>query len=670
MMKYPDSRKENLVEDKFGVTVTDNYRWMEDETNEYLSNWVDEQNSITQSYLNQIPLRDELKETLNTLHNFNEYNQVRVIGNYIVSEYKEGLSPQNVFYIQKGKEGKKEVLLDPNTLSDDGTVAITLNGHSKDNRYLSYLQAAAGSDWHVIKVIDLETKEVLKDQLEWIKGTYVSWQGQGFYYSAFDAPKTDKVLTDQNTGMKVFYHVLGTDQKSDELIYSDEEHPRRYHGIFTSVNEKALILTSRQGTSGSEVLIKAQGEDAFDVVFPGFNSSQQYFGSKDNLGYFLSDEDAIHKTIISVDLTTLEKKIVLAPSEYPISSCYIIKDKLFVNYLKDVTSFVSVFDLNGVFEQTLELPGLGTSFAFTSSDQLEEVFYGFTSFSKPTTFYQYDLNTKISKEFATSQMTYDTDAYVTEQIFSKSNDGTMIPSFVTYKKGLVMNGNNPTLLYAYGGFNVSLTPFFNPSTLCFLEKGGIYVVANLRGGDEYGEAWHKAGMLLNKQNVFDDFISVAEDLIERKYTSKEKLAISGGSNGGLLIGAVVNQRPDLFAVSLPAVGVMDMLRYHKFTIGWGWAVEYGNPDEEVHFNNLIKYSPLHNIEKKDYPATMVFTADHDDRVVPAHSFKYTARLQELNTSHHPVLIRVDKKSGHGAGKSIDKWIQEDADKYAFILNNM
>lgn len=670
MIKYPNSRKEYLVENIFGKQVEDSYRWMEDESHKDLSEWIDSQNALTQSHLQSIGDRDQIKARLKELNDFSKYENIRVIGEYIIYQYNDGLQNQSVYYIQKGLEGHAQILIDPNTLSEDGTVAIDLGGHSKDNRYLAYLQAAAGSDWHIIRIIDLETLELLEDQLEWVKFTFTSWRKDGFYYSAFDAPEKGKVLSEKNTDMKVFYHKLGQDQSEDQEIYADPDHPLRYHTIFSTDNQEDLVLASRAGTYGSEIKIYSEKDQAFKCVFEGFASKQNYVGSKDDLAYFISDEEAANKKIVAVNTKTLDVETLIDESDSNIEEAYIIKDHLILVCLEDVKALIKIYTLEGNFKAYLELPGIGTPSAFTSSEVFDEIFFTFTSYIQPNTLYSFTLENLKAQIFKNSNLPYDVSDYVTEQIFIESKDGTMIPAFATYKKGLKLDGKNPTMLYAYGGFSIPMRPAFKPSVIYFIEGGGIHVEASIRGGSEYGEAWHKAGMLLNKQNVFDDFIAVAEGLIEKGYTSKDYLAISGRSNGGLLMGAISNQRPDLFSVVFPTVGVMDMLRYHKFTIGWGWAVEYGNPDEEVHFNNIYKYSPLHNIEKKDYPATMVLTADHDDRVVPAHSFKYIARLQEMNTSDQPMLIRIDKNSGHGAGKSTEKLIDENADKLAFLFHHI
>ncbi len=669
-MRYPDSRKAELYEKFFGKEVEDSYRWMEDGSNVHLGDWVDAQNELTHNYLNSLGTKDDIKKSLKDLFDYSKYRIVNIIGENIIYSLNDGLQSQGVYYIQKGLEGSPVVLIDPNELSSDGTVAVNLSGHSKDNRYLAYMQSNAGSDWQVIKVIDLLTCEVLEDELNWVKFTSISWKGNGFYYSAFDAPSEGDVLVEQNKTQKVFFHVLGTSQETDKVVYEGSSE-LGFHNLVVTKDEASLVLFSSQGTYGNDVKLLSSGTGMeFKTIFEGFDFSRDYIGSKDEYAYFVTDEGSENGRVIRVNTLTLKTDTIIPEAKHNIDIIDIVKDKLIVEYLEDVVATVKIFSLEGEFEGELELPGIGSPFGFVSSDSFDEIFYGFTSFNAPSIYYSFTLDDLKSKEYRKADLSFEPSDYVTEQIFTKSNDGTMVPSFVTYKRGIVLDGTNPTLLYAYGGFNVTLTPVFSPANMYLLQRGGIYVLANIRGGSEYGEAWHKDGMLYNKQNVFDDFISVAEDLIERKYTSKDHLAVAGGSNGGLLIGAVVNQRPDLFKVAFPAVGVMDMMRYHKFTIGWGWVVEYGNPEEETHFNNIIKYSPLHNIEKKHYPATMVLTADHDDRVVPAHSFKYIARLQELNTSNNPMLIRIDKQSGHGAGKSTEKWIDEAADKFAFMFDHI
>jgi len=670
MFKYPDSKKKFFTEDIFGVQVEDSYRWMEDEMHPDLPTWIKEQNDLTQEFLNEGPEKETIKKRLTELAHYDQYNDLMIVGKHIIYQLNDGKKGQGVYYIQDGLDDKPQVLIDPNDLSDDGTVAVYFSGASKDNRYITYLIASAGSDWKELRIMDLETRQVLDDKLEWVKFTFTSWQDNGFYYSAFDAPNDGEVYSGINTGMKVFYHKLGDDQSLDKEIFSDPDHPKRYHSVLVTEDEKTLILSSRQGTYGGEIKIKAHGSEEFVTLFSGFDSSKQYFSSKDDYAYFLSDEGAENKKVLRVHTKTLEIDTLIDEAEHALMNATLVKDKLILHYLKDVKSNIRIYDLNGDFLNELHLHDIGTPFSFTSSDSYDEIFFGFTSYLEPTGFYTFKLDHLNISPFKTSQVKYNPADYITDQIFTTSKDGTRVPAFVIRKKDTLMNGQNPCKLYAYGGFNSPQLPNYNPAIIYFIERGGIHVVANIRGGSEYGQAWHKTGMLLDKQNVYDDFIGVAEHLIENKYTSPDHLSAEGRSNGGLLAGAIMNQRPDLFKVVFPIVGVMDMVRYHKFTIGWGWAVEYGNPDEEVHFHNVYKYSPLHNIEGKDYPATLVVTSDHDDRVVPAHSFKYIARLQELNTSKNPMLVRIAKNQGHGAGKSIQQIIDEESDKMTFLFKHI
>jgi len=520
--------------------------------------------------------------------------------------------------------------------------------------------------------MDLEKKQLLEDELNWVKFTLVSWYKDGFFYSAYTQPEEGKELSAKNEHMKVYYHKLGGKQSQDKLIFSDPSHPLRFHGIQVSEDETCLILNTSEGTYGNETRVRridAQ-DDEFRLLFKGFDNTFEYIGSEGEELFFLTDKDASNKKIVKAHAITLEVRDLIAEADDTLENAWKIGDKVVCHYLKDVVSKAYLFDTTGKLQKEIKMPGIGSAYEFDGDKEMTSMFFTFGSFSSPVEIYSLDLVTGEPKRFKERTLSFDPTEFITEQIFCESKDGTKVPVFITRKKDLICDGKNPTLLYAYGGFNISLTPSFDPSIIYLLERGGIFAQANLRGGAEYGEAWHKGGMLLNKQNVFDDFIAAAQCLIERKYTSSQYLAIHGRSNGGLLMGAVTNQRPDLFRVVFAQVGVMDMLRYHKFTIGWGWAVEYGNPEEEEHFKNILKYSPLHNIQEKDYPSVMVMTADHDDRVVPAHSFKYIATLQEKNTSANPVLIRVDQKAGHGLGKSIEKLIEENVDKLAFLFHSL
>ncbi len=672
MKPYPKAKKIDQVETRFGIEIEDPYRWMEKEDDEDLRPWLDAQKELTQSFLEEVPERESIRKRLRELYNYPKYNTFTVVGNKIVYGYNDGLQNQYVYYIQEGIEGKPEVLIDPNLLSEDGTVAITLNDHSKDNRYLAYLQSEAGSDWGVLKVLDLQERKTMSDELRWVKFPMAAWYQDGFFYSAYDAPEPGKELSAKNENAKVYYHRLGEPQSQDRLVYSDPCHPLRYHTAYVSEDERHIILISSEGTYGCEVRVKTTDpvDQTFRLLFPGFEHDYDYIGSEGNTLFFRTDHNALNKKIVSVDATTLQIRDMIPEAKDPLEGAWKIGTRIVTRYLIDVASRVFIHDLSGRLEREVRTPGLGSVYLFDGDKGMDRILFSYSSFIIPTGIYTVNLSTGETEPFKESTVPFDRSRFVTEQIFCKSKDGTLVPVFITRGVDGAGERPRPTLLYAYGGFNISLTPEFNPSVIYWLEQGGLYAYANLRGGGEYGEQWHKSGMLLNKQNVFDDFIAVAEHLIERRYTSSRQLAIQGGSNGGLLMGAVTNQRPDLFAAVIAQVGVMDMLRYHRFTVGWGWVPEYGSPDEEEHFHNLRAYSPLHNIEKKDYPAVLVMTADHDDRVVPAHSFKYLATLQEKNTSDRPILLRLDQKAGHGMGKPIEKIIEENVDKFAFIASQI
>lgn len=667
MFKYPYSKKENIKEIHFGQTIKDPYRWMENEEDPALESWIDAQNQLTQSVLSQMPGKAQIKSRLKELYDYEKYNTLRLIGDHIVYSMNTGLQNQYVYYIQKGLEGEPHLLLDPNTLSEDGTVAVTLNGWSEDNRYLACLKSASGSDWQEIMIIDLERKKILDDVIKHVKFTLVSWRDDGFYYSSYEQPEKGKELSAKNENMKVYYHKIGTVQAEDILIFEDSHHPLRYNSLRVSKDAKNLILNISEGTYGNEVRIKEAKEDgSFKVLFKGFSSEHEYLGECEEWLYFLTDQDAFNKKIVKVNRLTNEVSDFVKESALNLEGAWKFGEAFVLLYLKDVVSQVHFLDKEGNLLNKWQLPGIGMVYEMSSSKDSEHILFSYGSFVSPLSLLCFNKKTYEISNFKSSKLSYDETAFETTQLFCESKDGTKVPVFLTHKKGLVLDGKRPTLLYAYGGFNVSLPPGYNPANVFLIEQGGVYAQANIRGGSEYGESWHREGMLLKKQNVFDDFIAVAESLIDQGYTSPENLSIQGGSNGGLLMGAVLNQRPDLFKAVFPQVGVMDMLRYHLFTIGWGWMVEYGNPEEEVHFKNLLSYSPLHNIESKAYPSVMVMTADHDDRVVPAHSFKYIARLQEMNTSDKPMLIRIDKNAGHGAGKSIEKIIDEQTDKFTFM----
>ncbi len=670
--QYPTTRYDSTVmEDYHGTMIADPFRWLEDDRSEETAKWVAEQNKVTNSYLDQIPFRKDIENRLTELFNYpKEGAPFRQGENYFFFR-NDGLQNQSVLYIQKGLDGTPEVFLDPNTLSKDGTIALGSISFSQDDKYMAYTTSASGSDWVQIQVIEVESKRLLPDLVEWVKFSGAAWGKDGFYYSRYDEP-TGSALSAKNEYQKVYFHKIGTTQSEDKLIYEDKEHPLRYFTGGVSDDNKWLYVSASEGTHGTELLYKEVGSSApFKVLFEGFKYDYSVVDVINDVAYIQTNQDAENYKLIAVNLNKPElHKEVIPQSDDLLMWATTAGEYLMIGHLKDASTRVSQYSLMGEKVRDIELPGIGTAGGFSGEKEDKTVFYSFSSFNVPPTYYQYDLSSGQSTLYRQTEVNFDVTKYTVEQVFYPSKDGTKVPMFLVYKKGLERNGNAPTLLYAYGGFNISLTPSFSASNILLLEQGGIYALANLRGGGEYGEKWHKGGMLENKQNVFDDFIAAAEYLIEEKYTSTEKLAISGGSNGGLLVGACMTQRPELFSVAFPQVGVLDMLRYHKFTIGWGWVVEYGSADVKEEFDYLIKYSPLHNIHKGTcYPATMVMTADHDDRVVPAHSFKFAATLQAAQGCDKPTLIRIDADAGHGAGKPISKVIESYADYWSFMLQN-
>lgn len=676
-LKYPDTQKGNVVDDYFGTKINDPYQWLENDTAVEVNTWVDEQNKLTQNYLSQIPFRDKIKSRLTEIWNYPKYSSPFKEGDYYYFFKNDGLQNQSVLYRQKGINGTPEVFLDPNKLSADGTASLASLAFSKDHKFCAVGIAQSGSDWNEIFVMDVSTKQKTTDVIKWVKFSGATWYKNGFYYSRYDEPTKGKEYSNANEFMKIYYHELGKSQQDDKLIYEDKAHPLRYFNAGVTEDERYLFINVSEGTSGSEILVRdlTQPNAKFITLFKGFDNN---YNVVDNIGdkiLALTDFGAPRYRLVLVDPLNPESKnwkdIIPQGTDLleGVSTC---GGKLFATYLKDASTRLNSYDMNGQNKKEITLPGIGTASGISGKKEDKEAFYTFTSFTNPGEIYRYDLSTGKSELFRKTEVKFNANDFETKQVFYPSKDGTKIPMFIMHKKGLKLDGNNPTLLYAYGGFNISLTPSFSVSRIMFLENGGVYAIANLRGGGEYGEDWHKAGMLERKQNVFDDFIAAAEFLIKEKYTSSAKLAIHGGSNGGLLVGACMTQRPELFKVALPAVGVLDMLKYHKFTIGWGWAVEYGSSDKKEQFDYLIKYSPLHNVKKDvNYPATMIMTADHDDRVVPAHSFKFAAELQskQLPTGN-PVLIRVDKKAGHGAGKPTTKLIEDATDMYSFIFWNL
>ena len=673
-LPYPETARGEVVDNYFGTEVPDPYRWLEDDNSEATAAWVAAENAVTEDYLSQIPFRNAIRERLTQLWNYPKEGAPSKHGDWYYYYYNDGLQNQSVLCRtqQPGEAG--EVFLDPNTLSEDGTVALSAVSFSKNGRYFAYAAAASGSDWVEIRVMDTETKTRTEDRIEWVKFSGAVWapDSKGFYYSAYDAPK-EGVYSAQNQFQKVYYHKLGTPQTADRLIYEDKAHPLRYFSAWPSEDGKWLFVIASEGTSGTEILCRKTSETKFRTLLAGFDHDYAPVDCKEDNLYFVTNEGASNYTLKRIALTAPAKVETVIPEHEKnlLEGVGTAGGYLFASYLQDAQNQVVQYDYDGRLVREIVLPAIGTVGGFFGEEEDTELYYSLANYTAPATIYRYDIASGESTLYKSPEVAFDPALFVTEQVFYPSKDGTQVPMFITRRKDLKLNGENPCLLYGYGGFQINLTPGFNPSALMFVEQGGVYCVANLRGGSEYGEAWHKAGMLENKQNVFDDFIAAAEYLIAQKYTSSERLAINGGSNGGLLVGACEVQRPDLYAVCLPQVGVMDMLRYHKFTIGWGWAVEYGSSDNEEQFPYIYKYSPLHNIkEGVKYPATLVMTADHDDRVVPAHSFKFAAQMQHCQAGEAPVLIRIESKAGHGAGKPTSKRIDEAADMYAFLFQNI
>ena len=672
---YPVTQKGDVVDDYFGTQVADPYRWLEDDKSEATARWVQAQNQVTFDYLARIPFREKIRARLTEIYNYPRYSAPFRVGQYYFFSKNDGLQNQSVIYIQKGLDGEPKVFLDPNTLSPDGTTRAFLSGFSNDDRYATYSRSEGGSDWTEMRVIEIETGRELEDRIQWTKFGGAAWQGDGFYYSGFEKPEEGRELTAANENQKIYFHKLGTPQSEDRLIYEDPSHPRRYYNVDVTEDERFVLLSISEGTHGNELYfkdLKAKTPE-FRPLVQGFAYDTYAINNLDDKLVILTNMDAPNSKIMAVDTQKpgQENWTVLIPEKPEVlTSASIVGGKIFASYLKDASTHIYQYDLAGNLEKEIPLPALGTTGGFGGKKEDTLVFYTFTSFTYPPTIYKYDIPSGTSEVFRKTEVKFNPDDYEAKQVFYPSKDGTRIPMFIVHKKGLALDGKRPTLLYAYGGFNASMTPSFNVSNVILLENDGVYAMANLRGGGEYGEAWHKAGMLEKKQNVFDDFIAAAEYLIREKYTSSDKLAISGASNGGLLVGACMTQRPELYRVAFPAVGVMDMLRFHKFTVGWGWTVEYGSSDNPDQFKYLFAYSPLHNI--KDgvcYPATLVTTADHDDRVVPAHSFKFTATLQEKQSCRNPALIRIDTKSGHGAS-SVTKAIEQLTDFWSFMFYNL
>ncbi len=676
-IKYPDTPKDNMEDTYFGIKVAEPYRWLENDTSAATAEWVKKENKVTFDYLSKIPFREDLKKRLTELTNYERYGiPFKKNGKYYY--YKnDGLQNQSVLYSQVSLDAKPEVLLDPNAFSKDGTVALADVAFSKDGRYLAYSIARSGSDWNEIFILDTQNNKKLDDHIMWSKSSQIAWQGNGFYYSAYDTPEAGKEYSVKNEFEKVYYHTVGQSQSEDKLIYEDKEHALRECYASVTDDENYLFISISESTTGNSLIFKdlRKPNSGFTEIVNGFASDNYVIDDINKKIYILTNWNALKQRLMEIDPANPKQenwKEIIPENTNVLESATIIGGKIVTVYMKDACHHAYVSDLTGKQLYEVKLPGSGTLGNFSGNKDDNEAFYSYTSYTYPPTIFRFDVSDNESTVFRNSSVNFNPEDYVSEQVFFTSKDGTKVPMSITYKKGMEKNGENPLMLYGYGGFNISLNPTFSVSRIPFLENGGIYVVANLRGGGEYGEAWHLAGTKMHKQNVFDDFIAAAQYLIKNKYTKSSKLAIDGGSNGGLLIGACMTQCPDLYAVAIPEVGVLDMLRYHKFTIGWSWASDYGTSDDSKEmFKYLKSYSPLHNIiHGTKYPATLIMTGDHDDRVVPAHSFKFAATLQAANDGTNPTLIRIDSKAGHGAGKPIGKVIDAQTDMWSFVMYNL
>lgn len=672
-LSYPETRKDTtIIDDYFGTKVADPYRWLEDDNSAETKAWVDTQNAVTFNYLNQLPGRDSIKARLTELFDHERFSTPFKKGGRYFYYRNDGMQDQNVLYVQDDLNADPRVLIDPNTLSKDGTTALGAISVSKDGRFMAYQLSASGSDWSQIHIIDIASGKKLDEVLDWVKFSGMSWKGNGFYYSRYDAPKEGAAYSGKNEFHKVYFHALGTGQDRDELIYWNATQPLRNYYAQVPESEDAVIIFESESTSGQAMYYKKDGTKDFTPLVTGFAHDYTVLDHKDGKLICHTNNGAPNYRLVEIDTKKPDPslwKTVISEQDHVLEGVQLAANKLVATYLKDVSTQLSVHELDGTFIRSIDLPTKGEA-DFSGSKDENVAFFGFRSFTYPNTIFKYEIESGASSVFKKPEMDFNPEDYEVKQVFYPSKDGTKIPMFIVHRKGMKLDGKNPCLLYGYGGFNISNTARFSASNLLFLEKGGIYASASMRGGGEYGEAWHRSGTKLQKQNVFDDFIAGAEFLIKQGYTSSDKLAISGRSNGGLLVGACMVQRPDLFKVALPAVGVLDMLRFHKFTIGWAWTGDYGSSDNEEEFKALYAYSPLHNLKKVDYPATLVTTADHDDRVVPAHSFKFIAALQAHHTGSDPVLIRIDKKAGHGAGKPLSMQIEESTDIWAFVFKHL
>ena len=676
---YPETRKSDQIDDYHGVKVADPYRWLEDDRSPETEKWVKAENQVTAEYLSHIPYRRQIFHRLEQLQNYARYSVPGRRGHWVFFSRNDGLQNQAVLYVQEGLKGTPRVLLDPNTFSKDGTTRLLSTSPSKDGRYLAYAISAGGSDWEEAHVVEVGTGRVLPDVLRWIKISELAWRGNGFFYSRYPEPRQGQELLSKNENHTIWYHRLGDQQSADEVIYENKEHPQRFNVLQTSEDERYAILTVEDrglGKDGNALYYRdlTKADKSFHPIVETITDDRYEFVDNDGPRFLINTNwNAPNQRIMAFDSSKMSDQWteVVPERKQPLRAATSAGGRLFASYLQDVATHVYSFDLKGKPEAEITLPGPGIAAGFSGDREDKTVFYSYTSLNSPTTVYSYDIPGKRSEVWHAPEITgFDPAKYETKEVFYPSKDGTRIPMFLLYRKGLELNGNNPTLLYGYGGFDIVTSPTFNALRLALVEQGFVYASANLRGGGEYGDAWHKAGMRLNKQNVFNDCIAAAEWLISQRYTRPERLALHGVSNGGLLVGAVINQRPDLFRAAVAQAGVMDMLRFQKFTIGWNWIADYGSSDNAEDFKNLYAYSPVHNVrEGQKYPAVLITTADHDDRVVPGHSFKYAAVMQEKVSPENPVLIRIDTNSGHGPS-STTKELEQISDIYSFLMYNL
>ena len=683
---YPKTKKVNQKDNYFGTEIRDPYRWLEDDNSEETKQWVLAQNKVTEDYISKIPFRTKIKSRLTTLWNFSKASSPFKAGSNYFMYTNNGLQNQFVLNIlREGIHSKPEVFIDPNTLSKEGTVNLSNVSASKDGKFFAYALSKAGSDWSEINVKNISTGKKLNDKLEWIKFSGISWKGNGFYYSRYNAPDSASIKKGKNEFHKVYYHEIGDEQKNDRLVYDDNTHPNRNFNAEVTDEQDYLVISSSEGSGGNNLIVKdlTNNDSPFITLIPSFTKKNSVI---DNIGskfYVMTNDNASNYKLVMIDANDLSAvpKVIIPETENVLQDVVPGNGNFIVKYMKDATSLLKLFAYDGTFISDIPLENIGTVDQISADKKDENLFYSFVSFTTPSVIYHFNLKSKLQDVYFKPTIDFNAANYEIKENFYFSKDSTKVPIFIVHKKGLLMDGNNPTLLFGYGGFNISLTPEFKIERLVFLENGGVFAMPCLRGGGEYGENWHEAGTGLKKQNVFDDYIAAAEYLINEKYTKPSRLAISGRSNGGLLVGAVMTQRPELFKVALPTVGVMDMLRYHTFTIGWAWKRDYGSSEDETNFRNLLSYSPLHNIKDSrlkviEYPATLVITGDHDDRVVPAHSFKFIATLQEKYRGNNPVMIRIDMNAGHasatalGSSKPVSKQINEQTDIFSFLMYNL